>query len=177
MKVEFCAILCTILFIASGCGKKHEAPVSEKQFRETEKAMMGANRILLQKDRQKIKSYDSAFHLNMSESQSGLWFKIEKKGSGARVKTGDVVTLAYKISLLDGTVCYSSEKTGPKSFRVGQGGVESGLEEGILMLRKGDMARFVMPPHLAEGFTGDGDKIPPRTIIVYQVEVLNIEPS
>jgi FKBP-type peptidyl-prolyl cis-trans isomerase len=71
-------------------------------------------------------------------------------------------------------LCYTSGNLGEKKFSVSQGGVESGLEEGILMLRVGDKARFIMPPHLAHGLLGDQKKIPPRAIIVYEVEITNI---
>ena len=86
-----------------------------------------------------------------------------------------MVTLAYDVSLLDGTHCYGSDSLGFKQFRVGQGGVESGLEEGILMLNKGSKAIFIMPPHLAHGLTGDGDQIPARSVIVYHVELIKVE--
>jgi FKBP-type peptidyl-prolyl cis-trans isomerase len=99
---------------------------------------------------------------------------IYKNGSGADAQTGKQATLNYKVWLLDGTLCYSSEKSGPKKFRIGQGGVESGLEEGVLLLKVGDKARFIMPPHLAQGLIGDQDKIPPRSCIVYEVELVQI---
>jgi len=54
--------------------------------------------------------------------------------------------------------------------------VESGLEEGILLLRVGDKATFIMPPHLAHGLQGDGDRIPARSIIMYDVLLLKVEP-
>ena len=64
-----------------------------------------------------------------------------------------------------------------KQFRIGQGGVESGLEEGVLLLlHEGDKATFIMPPHLAHGLPGDGNRIPARSIIVYEVELVKVEP-
>lgn len=52
--------------------------------------------------------------------------------------------------------------------------MEAGLEEGILMLRTGDKARFILPPHLAYGLFGDEEKILPRSTIVYEVKVIEI---
>jgi FKBP-type peptidyl-prolyl cis-trans isomerase len=57
---------------------------------------------------------------------------------------------------------------------VGKGGVESGLEEGILLLHEGDKARFVLAPHLAHGLIGDENRIPPRSIIIYYIELLAV---
>ena len=55
------------------------------------------------------------------------------------------------------------------------GGVESGLEEGILLMKTGGKAKFILPPHLAYGLPGDGKKIPARAILVYDVELLSIQ--
>jgi FKBP-type peptidyl-prolyl cis-trans isomerase len=52
--------------------------------------------------------------------------------------------------------------------------VESGLEEGILLLQEGDKARFIMPPHLAHGLIGDRDKIPARATIIYDLELVSL---
>ena len=86
-----------------------------------------------------------------------------------------VATINYSISLLDGTECYNSDDSGPRQFKIGQGGVESGLEEGILFMHEGDKARFIMPPHLAHGLLGDNHKIPARAIIIYEVELIKLD--
>jgi FKBP-type peptidyl-prolyl cis-trans isomerase FkpA len=58
---------------------------------------------------------------------------------------------------------------------VGRGGVESGLEEGILLLNEGGRAQFIMPPHLAHGLIGDDNQIPSRSIILYEIEVVEVK--
>ncbi len=132
------------------------------------------NKQLVAEEQNIIKRYIDTEGLEMQQTQTGLWYNIRRGGSGTKVQKGKVVSLKYKISLLDGTICYSSDNKGPKVFLVGQGGVESGLEEGVLLLEKGDGALFIMPPHLAHGLIGDDDKIPPRAILVYDVEVIEI---
>jgi FKBP-type peptidyl-prolyl cis-trans isomerase len=175
MKIEpiFLAIL---LFLFCSCKRHQEYTYSEKEYAETERALVGANRLLLKKDKENIIAYLKKNGLDMKESETGLWYKIDKRGHGKTAANGQQITLKYKVSLLDGTPCYSSDSLGPKKFTVGRGGVESGLEEGILMLSEGDRATFIMPPHLAEGLPGDGDRIPARSIIIYEVEVLKLEP-
>jgi len=85
-----------------------------------------------------------------------------------------VANIKYKVSLLNGKVCYSSDSDGVKSFRIGQGGVELGLEIGILKLRVGDKAKFILPPNLGWGLIGDEKKIPSRSIIIYDVELIGL---
>lgn len=133
------------------------------------------NRSLVEREQKKIEQYAKKHNLDMETTGTGLWYCIDEAGKGNKIKKGQVVTLDYEVKLLDGTICYSSDKSGPKEFLVGQGGVESGLEEGILLLKPGTEARFIMPPHLAHGLIGDDDQIPSRAIIVYEVKVVNVK--
>jgi FKBP-type peptidyl-prolyl cis-trans isomerase len=163
-----------IFLLFSQCSRRHEAP-SEQQVRETEEALVGVNRMLVQKDREIIRDYISKHNLNLQESESGLWYGITKKGTGNPVKDNSLVTLDYKVYLLNGKLCYSSDSLGNKQFRTGKGGVESGVDEGVRMLSQGSEAIFILPPHLAHGLQGDGDRIPARSVIVYYVKIINVE--
>lgn len=176
MKYKVLIILLLIPVMLIGCREKGKKEYNEEAVRDTERALVGANRILVKKDQEKIKAYIGRHGLTLSETTSGLWYGIYRQGNGDRAETGLLATIRYKVFLLDGTKCYDSDSLGVKQFRIGQGGVESGLEEGILLLRQGDRARFIMPPHLAHGLPGDGNKIPARAIIVYDVELLNVQP-
>lgn len=155
--------------------KREKPTVSEKEYAETKKQLIEVNKILVRKDQQIIKGYVERHGLDMTESGTGLWYHIIEKGNGEASREGLLATIDYKISLLDGSECYNSAKDGLKTFTIGRGGVESGLEEGILMLNAGGKAKFIMPPHLAHGLPGDGNKIPARAIIIYDVELLSLE--
>jgi FKBP-type peptidyl-prolyl cis-trans isomerase len=85
------------------------------------------------------------------------------------------VKILYEVSLLDGSTCYSSDEDGPRSFILGRSEEISGLEQGIAMMRAGEKARFIIPPHLGYGLIGDEKRIPARSIIVYLVELTEIE--
>ena len=151
--------------------------MTREEYSQRKQQLMEVNKILVKKDQQRIRGYVERKGLEMTETETGLWYHIEKEGDGEECKTDDRVTLKYKISLLDGTECYNSDADGLKTFHIGRGGVESGLEEGILLLRKGSLATFIMPPHLAHGLPGDGERIPARAILIYEVEVLAVDKS
>jgi FKBP-type peptidyl-prolyl cis-trans isomerase len=146
--------------------------IPKEEFKKYKIPLEKANRGLLKIDRERIEAYLKRRNWQMQETGTGLRYMIYEKGEGEKIEAGDVVELNYEISLLDGSLCYSSDSLGVKSFKVGQGGVESGLEEGILLLSVGDKARFIILPFMAHSLLGDFDKIPPRSIIVYEVEVL-----
>lgn len=140
----------------------------------SKESLIKANKGLVSLDKERIEAFVKRHNWDMETSKTGLWYQIYEHGTGDSAQSGKVATLNYEVSLLDGTLCYTSDSIGPKRFLIGQGGVESGLEEAILMMRVGDKARFVMPPHLAHGLIGDEDKIPARATIVYKVDLLNL---
>lgn len=148
----------------------------EKQKKEvfTEDNLVKVNRYLVEKEQEQIEAYAKRRGWDMKTSETGLWYMIYEHGKGKNAEVGKKASMAYTIELLDGTLCYSADPSEPKTFRIGKGGVESGLEEGILLLQEGDKARFIMPPHLAHHLLGDENKIPPRASIVYDVELLKI---
>ena len=130
-----------------------------------------ANRYLVREEREMINDYISRQGLIMTETGTGLRYRIVKQGDTALIKTKDIVSMEYEVRLLDGEVIYSSKEFGPKVFVVGRGSVESGLEEALLHLHKGDVAEIILPSHLAFGLLGDGDRIPPKSALVYKVKI------
>lgn len=172
MNSNICLII-VFCFVIFSC-KMQSA--DQKQTRKiTAEDLINANRSLVGKDAAEIKKYLQENNIEMLETQTGLWYKIDKNGEGELASLGDIVEIGYTISLLDGTLCYSSDSLGYKTFKIGQGGVESGLEEGILLLKKGSKATFILPPHRAYGLVGDDDKIPGRSTLLYNVEVINLK--
>jgi FKBP-type peptidyl-prolyl cis-trans isomerase len=141
----------------------------------TQKDLIEANRNLVGQDARKIKEWIAEKNLPFKETNTGLWYLIDKEGKGNTAQKGQVISLKYKLMLLDGTLCYSSDKSGLKRFLIGQGGVESGLEDAVLMLKKGSKARFILPPHLAHGLVGDNDKVPARATVLYELEVVELK--
>lgn len=111
----------------------------------------------------------------MEETGSGLRWMILQNGEGEKEQIDQLASLEFKVYLLSGRLIYSLEITGLKSFLIGHGGVESGLEEGILFLKLGDKARFILPSHLAFSLQGDGHMIPEKTSLLYEVKLIDLK--
>jgi peptidylprolyl isomerase len=110
------------------------------------------------------------------ETESGLRYQIINEGSGAKPNKGQEVSVHYKGSLVDGTVFDSSYKRKqPIEFPVGAGHVIEGWDEGILLLNQGTKAQFVIPPHLAYGDREVGGVIPANSILVFDLELVDIK--
>lgn len=168
------AVLSIILSTQVTSCKQENRKLTAEEAAKYKEPLVKVNKMLVDKDEERIKAFIERRKWEMEMTNTGLWYKILEDGEGETVETNDIVTFSYKVSLLNGTVCYTSDSTGNKSFVVGRGGVENGLEEGILLLQKGDSVRFIMPPHLAHGLVGDDDKIPPRSTIIYELKLLEI---
>ena len=120
----------------------------------------------------KINEYVESHGMNVIQTGTGLRYQIHDSGDGVLIKEGDIVTLEYEVSLLNGDLIYSSDEDDVKTFLVGRGGVESGLEEAILKLCEKSVATLIIPAHLAHGLIGDGNKVPPRATLVYRLKVI-----
>ncbi len=164
-----------LLFWLSGCHVRQEEKKDSSHTKISEETLVRTNQYLVEKDEERIKRFIERHHWHMKRTGKGLWYEIYEHGHGPRVTEGKEVTINYTVRLLDGSVCYSSDISGPKTFVAGHGNVESGLDQGILMMRQGDKARLILPPFLAWGVPGDRNKIPPRSVIVYELEVINVK--
>lgn len=167
-----------LILLCSLCSCSNSQNRKEQNSRSSQISLeryIEINRQLVGEEQKVIARYAQDQGLDMHTTETGLWYAISEEGAGINIVAGKVVSLEYSIWLLDGTLCYSSAKDGQKVFLVGQGGVESGLEEGVLLLKKGSKATFIMPPHLAHGLIGDDDRIPSRAILRYEVEVIDVK--
>lgn len=163
------------LSLQFACGWREHPVNQSEQAESANEQLKGANVQLLARDIELIESFIKRRGWDMQKTESGLFYSIYEQGEGTAAQFGDIISLDYTVSLLDGTICYSSDNYGPLVFTVGQGGVEAGLEQAVLMLRPGDKARLILPPFLAHGLLGDLNKIPPRAVIVYELEVLSVK--
>jgi FKBP-type peptidyl-prolyl cis-trans isomerase len=171
---KYCFYILLALFLFQSCKNNSRNKNNPENIKPSGEEMMEVNRILVKKDQMRIRNYITRMGWKMNETETGLWYEIISEGSGRQAETGKLATLNYMVSLLEGNVCYSSRELGPKQFVIGKGNVEAGLEQSILLLKEGSKARFVLPPHLAHGLPGDGNKIPARAIIIYEVELLSV---
>jgi peptidyl-prolyl cis-trans isomerase A (cyclophilin A) len=121
------------------------------------------------KEQQIIENLSKDFEV----TPSGLRYKILNKGNGDSPTKGDKVKVHYKGMLIDETVFDSSYKRNqPIEFNVGIGQVIPGWDEGIMLLKKGEKAKFIIPSNLGYGEAGAGGVIPSNATLVFEVELL-----
>ena len=110
------------------------------------------------------------------KTESGLRYQFIQKGEGKQAEAGKTVSVHYEGSLENGKVFDSSyPRKKPIEFRLGQGQVIEGWDEGIALLRVGDKARFVIPSDLGYGPAGAGGVIPPNATLIFDVELMDVK--
>jgi len=163
-----------VMFILKSC--KNEVQVVQGDGNQKSETLIKMNNYVAKRNQELVAKFVKRTGLAMTETGSGLWYGVYSNGDGKKVKSGDIVCISYNLRLLDGTRIDSVSSSQPKEFQAGKGGVEAGLEEGILFLHEGDSARFIIPPHLAHGNFGDQEKIPPGAFLFYDLYLLRIKP-
>ena len=106
---------------------------------------------------------------------SGLQYRVSTEGAGDAPKATDTVKVHYEGRLISGDVFDSSIARGePVSFPLN--GVIPGWSEGVQLMKVGSKFEFTIPSALAYGPSGTGP-IPPNSVLVFDVELLEINPA
>ena len=85
---------------------------------------------------------------------------------------GADVSVHYTGRLVDGTVFDSSRERGtPFNFKLGEGQVIKGWDQGVATMRKGEVAFLTCKPEYAYGERAQG-KIPSNSTLIFEVELL-----
>lgn len=112
----------------------------------------------------------------VTTTDSGLQYEQLEAGEGASPAVTDVVKVHYRGTLIDGTEFDSSYSRGePISFPLS--GVIPGWTEGLQLMQVGEKARLVIPSDLAYGPNGMGNAIGPNETLVFEVELIEINPE
>ena len=110
------------------------------------------------------------------KTESGLRYQFIQRGAGKKAESGKTVAVHYEGSLDSGKVFDSSyPRKKPIEFKLGQGQVIEGWDEGIALLKVGDKARFVIPSHLGYGSRGAGGVIPGNATLIFDVELMDVK--
>lgn len=106
---------------------------------------------------------------------SGLAYVDLNRGEGISAWDGDTVKVLYTGWLKDGSEFDSNQdRENPFTFVLGEGQVIKGWDEGVRGMNKDGKRKLLIPPDLGYGAEGAGEKIPPQSFLVFDVELLDI---
>eukprot|EP01116_Phalansterium_solitarium_P020178 TRINITY_DN5880_c0_g1_i1.p1 TRINITY_DN5880_c0_g1~~TRINITY_DN5880_c0_g1_i1.p1 ORF type:complete len:134 (-),score=47.52 TRINITY_DN5880_c0_g1_i1:94-495(-) len=93
-----------------------------------------------------------------------------------KTQRGDTLKIHYVGTLKsDGSKFDSSrDRNDPFSFKLGEGQVIAGWDQGLRGMCIGEKRRLTIPPSLGYGDSGAGDKIPGGSTLVFETELIDI---
>lgn len=165
-----------------------EALFQEAMAAENAGQMERAKDLILAESAQ-IEKYAADNGLTLQKTENSLYYVIEREGTGEETTPGTTMYVDYAGSLLTGELFDTSnaalaEENGvlnpqrdysPLPVNVGMGQVIPGWDEGLLLLKKGSKAKFFIPSPLGYGENGAGGLIGPNSILVFDVEVMDVQ--
>ncbi len=161
-----------------------EDEAKKEQMAEQEKMQAEAKAKAEQQmpiDDKTLQDYFAKNNIKAQKTASGLYYTIQKPGSGEQITAGQTVSVKYTGKTLDGKVFDTNVDTSishhgdPLTFTVGQGQMIPGMDEGVALLKKGSKATLYMPSPLAYGERSPGPTIAPNSILTFEVEVTEVK--
>lgn len=104
---------------------------------------------------------------------SGLSYKVIKEGTGTKPTKSDRVKVIYTGKHIDGTE-FDSSNGQPTEFSLA--GVVPGFAEALQLMAPGAKYVVYIPSDLGYGFRGAGDKVKPGETLVFEMELVAVEP-
>jgi peptidylprolyl isomerase/FKBP-type peptidyl-prolyl cis-trans isomerase FkpA/FKBP-type peptidyl-prolyl cis-trans isomerase FklB len=109
-------------------------------------------------------------------TKKGVQYIMLKEGTGIKPKATDKVQVHYVGTLLNGTEFDNSVKRGaPMEFAVTS--VIEGWQDLLLEMKVGEKVKAWIPSALAYGEAGAPPSIPPNSLLVFEVELLQVFPA
>ena len=110
------------------------------------------------------------------KTETGLIYKITQEVTGKRAQAGDKVEVHYTGKLKNDSIFDSSLfRNQPFSFKLGEGQVIKGWDEGIALLKVGEKARLIIPQELGYGERGYPPIIPAKATLIFDVELVDVK--
>ena len=132
--------------------------------------MINANRVVIQSEATQIQGYVQRRNMNTTTLPCGALYSEYSHGDGKPINPEDTVVVSYRLEALDGTPFYTRQTD---TLIVGHLEVTQALDDLLQHLNYGSKAWLIAPSNTAYGVPGDGDRVPSRTIIIYNIETIN----
>jgi len=112
---------------------------------------------------------------DMTVTQSGIRYEIQKQGTGNKPAKAQTVKINYKGTLISGKVFDSSDVHGPLEFLAGMKQVIPGMDEMVMDMKLKEKRLVIIPPELAYGERSMGNGlIPANSFLIFDIELISI---
>jgi FKBP-type peptidyl-prolyl cis-trans isomerase len=112
----------------------------------------------------------------LQKSNTGIRYLIRRPGEGQPPKPGDIVSILFIGTLLQGKVFEKDlDDKHPFKFRLGRGEVIPGWDQIVQMMKPGSEWLVIIPPELAYGTPGRPPRVPTGSSLVFTMQLVGID--
>lgn len=177
--IAFFALISVSAFF--GCDKTDDQAEENKRIIEQQKNQLAADSVI-------ITNYiasNNIQNVKRSPYSPSFYYVVETPGTGDSAVVDKTVVTHYTLRNLKGDILDTSRnprtdpRTGqssvqPLTFQLGSRGLILGYQQGVSLMRVGEKATFFLPSFLAYGTQGSGNTIPPNTVLIFDIELLEV---
>ena len=106
------------------------------------------------------------------ETESSLQYLVLEEGEGDCPDANANITVHQRCQLVNGTIIEDTYRENETS-EVKVKELIEGYQEGIQLMKKGARYKFFIPWELAWGKNGTGSKIPPYSMLIFDVRLID----
>ena len=171
LNITYLLYTLSLVLLLASCGDR--TPVidletdNSTRFKEN---MINANRVVIQSESTQIEGYTQRRGMTTKELPCGALYHEYQHGNGSIINPDDTVVVTYRLEALDGTPFYTRQTD---TLVVGRRQVTVALDDLLQQLTYGSQAWLIAPSNAAYGVAGDGDRVPTRTVIIYNIVSIN----
>ena len=141
--------------------------MGKRETKNKKKGSAGNNRKIGEEFLEKNR-YKDGVH----ETESGLQYTIIENTKGEQPAEENNVIIHQRALLLNGTILIDTYRENkPDEVQVEE--LIEGLQEGLGMMSKGSRYKFWVPCDLAWGKKGTGNKIPPYSVLQFDIRLID----
>lgn len=162
-------IIPILLLALASCDRTPVVMVSDSNGDSLKENMINANKVISQSEETQIDAYAARRNWNLQKLPNGARIFEYQAGNGSLIDFEDTVNVVYRLEAINGTVFYENQD---ESFVVGRNQTTTGLDYAVRKLRHGSRAHLILPSTLGYGVVGDGDRVPSRAVLIYDLTIL-----
>ena len=108
----------------------------------------------------------------IKETDTGLQYLIINEGVGDKPDNNATVNIHQRCQLVNGSIIEDTYKENkPSEVKLKE--LIEGYHEGIQLMKKAARYKFFIPSELAWGKNGTGNKIPPYSVLIFDVKLID----
>ena len=144
----------------------------QKELYEAEDA---ENQKRLEEEPARIEKFVKDHNVQVTPSETGVYYLEITKGTGPIVNIGDMVSIHYNLYNIEDKLIETSYGAEPMQFIYGRGEMVPGIEEALEYMRVGGKATIIVPSTMGFGDVAIDKELPANSTVVFDIELIDVQ--